>query len=61
MSRSRYWGTPLPIWRTEDGQEEKCIGSVKELCDEMQKALDAGVMTELPWKDFKPEDYQPLN
>jgi len=60
LSRSRYWGTPLPIWRTEDGQEEKCIGSVKELCDEMQKALDAGVMNELPWKDFKPEDYQPL-
>ncbi|HOT64255.1 MAG TPA: class I tRNA ligase family protein, partial [Dysgonamonadaceae bacterium] len=61
LSRSRYWGTPLPIWRTEDGQEEKCIGSVKELCDEMQKALDAGVMNELPWKDFKPEDYQPLH
>ena len=49
LSRSRYWGTPLPIWRTEDGKEEKCIGSVKELYQEMQKALDAGVMKELPW------------
>ncbi len=60
LSRSRYWGTPLPIWRTEDGKEEKCIGSVKELCDEMQKALDAGVMTELPWKDFDLKDYKAL-
>ena len=60
LSRSRYWGTPLPIWRTEDGREEKCIGSVKELCDEMQKALDTGVMTELPWKDFDLKDYKDL-
>ncbi|MEA4948682.1 MAG: isoleucine--tRNA ligase [Petrimonas sp.] len=60
LSRSRYWGTPLPIWRTEDGREEKCIGSVKELCREMQKALDAGVMTELPWKEFELKDYADL-
>ena len=53
LSRSRYWGTPLPIWRTEDGKEEKCIGSVKELYEEMQKAVDAGLMKEIPWKDFE--------
>ncbi len=52
LSRSRYWGTPLPIWRTEDGKEEKCIGSVEELCNEMKLALEAGVMTKLPWPDF---------
>ena len=45
LSRSRYWGTPLPIWRTEDGKEEKCIGSVKELCSEIEKAVKAGVMS----------------
>jgi isoleucyl-tRNA synthetase len=52
LSRSRYWGTPLPIWRTEDGKEEKCIGLVEELFSEMQKALDAGVMKKLPWEDL---------
>ncbi len=60
LSRSRYWGTPLPIWRTEDGQEEKCIGSVKELLDEMQKSLDAGIMTKLPWDNFALKDYKEL-
>lgn len=60
LSRSRYWGTPLPIWRTEDGKEEKCIGSVKELYEEMQKALDAGVMEKLPWKDVSLSDYKEL-
>ncbi|WP_165023375.1 isoleucine--tRNA ligase [Dysgonomonas sp. ZJ279] len=53
LSRSRYWGTPLPIWRTEDGKEEKCIGSIKELYAEMQKAVDAGLMKEVLWKDFE--------
>ena len=60
LSRSRYWGTPLPIWRTEDGKEEKCIGSVKELYAEMQKSLDAGVMVKLPWKDLDLNDYEDL-
>lgn len=45
LSRSRYWGTPLPIWRTEDGREEKCIGSIEELCLEIDKAVAAGVMS----------------
>ena len=54
LSRSRYWGTPLPIWRTEDGREEKCIGSVDELRKEIDKAVAAGVMKDNPYagKDF---------
>src|SRR5690606_36118519 len=46
LSRSRYWGTPLPIWRTEDGKEEKCIGSVEELQAEIAKAKAAGIKTD---------------
>ena len=46
LSRSRYWGTPLPIWRTEDGNEEICIGSVAQLCEEIEKSVKAGFMTE---------------
>ena len=49
LSRSRYWGTPLPIWRTEDGREELCIGSVEELRKEIDKAVAAGLMTENPY------------
>ena len=58
LSRSRYWGTPLPIWRTEDGKEEICIGSVKELYSEIEKAVAAGIMSSNPLKDkgFNPED-----
>ena len=58
LSRSRYWGTPLPIWRTEDGREEICIGSVKELYQELEKAVAAGIMPSNPLKDkgFDPED-----
>jgi len=49
LSRSRYWGTPLPIWRTEDGREEICIGSVKQLREEIDKAVAAGFMKENPY------------
>ncbi|MCR5003588.1 MAG: isoleucine--tRNA ligase [Bacteroidales bacterium] len=58
LSRSRYWGTPLPIWRTEDGKEEKCIGTIKELYAEIEKAVAAGFMTSNPFKDkgFDTED-----
>ena len=58
LSRSRYWGTPLPIWRTEDGKEEKCIGSVKELYAEIEKAVSAGIMKSNPFKEkgFNPDD-----
>lgn len=62
LSRSRYWGTPLPIWRSEDG-EEICIGSVEELYNEIEKAVAAGVMTHNPLKDkgFVPGDYSQAN
>ena len=49
LSRSRYWGTPLPIWRTEDGKEEICIGSVNELRNEIEKSIKAGFMKENPY------------
>jgi len=57
LSRSRYWGTPLPIWRTEDGIEEICIGSVEELISEIEKSIVSGFMTENPFKNFKVGEY----
>lgn len=58
LSRSRYWGTPLPIWRSEDGKEEKCIGSVSELYDEIELSCKAGIMKENPLRrlHFDPSD-----
>ena len=63
LSRSRYWGTPLPIWRTEDGEEEKIISSYAELYDEIEKAVEAGVMDSNPLKEkgFVPGDYSKEN
>ncbi|MDD3489963.1 MAG: isoleucine--tRNA ligase [Paludibacter sp.] len=61
LSRSRYWGTPLPIWRTEDGSEEICIGSVEELMGEIEKSIAAGFMTENPYKNFKVGEYTAEN
>ncbi|WP_282039734.1 isoleucine--tRNA ligase [Saccharicrinis aurantiacus] len=61
LSRSRYWGTPLPIWRTEDGTQEKCIGSVEELVTEINKAVDAGVMAKSPYGEFKAGDFSKEN
>lgn len=63
LSRSRYWGTPLPIWRTEKGDEELCIGSVEQLYNEIEKSVAAGIMASNPLKDkgFVPCDYSKAN
>ena len=61
LSRSRYWGTPLPIWRTEDGTEEICIGSIAELFDEIDKSVKAGFMKANPWPNHKTGDYSKAN
>jgi isoleucine--tRNA ligase len=61
LSRSRYWGIPLPIWRTEDTKEEKIIGSVEELITEINKSVAAGLMQENPFKDFKVGDMSEAN
>ena len=61
LSRSRFWGTPLPIWATEDRSELKCIGSIEELIAEIEKAVAAGVMTENPYKNFKVGDMSKEN
>ncbi|MGH2665506.1 isoleucine--tRNA ligase [Flavobacterium sp.] len=61
LSRSRYWGIPLPIWRTEDGTEEILVGSVEELYNEIEKAIQAGVETVNPFKGFKIGDMSEEN
>ena len=61
LSRSRYWGIPLPIWRTEDGSEELFIGSVEELMTEIQKSIAAGLMKENPYQGFVPGDMSKEN
>ena len=61
LSRSRYWGIPLPIWRTEDGKEEICIGSVEELKAEMTKSVAAGYMPKAIFEDFTVGDFSEKN
>ncbi len=61
LSRSRFWGTPLPIWATEDRSEIKCIGSVEELIADIEKSIAAGNMTENPYKNFKVGDFSKEN
>lgn len=61
LSRSRYWGTPLPIWQTEDGQEQKCIGSVEELKNEVEKSVSAGLMKVNTYADFQVGDFSSEN
>ncbi|MCH5327226.1 MAG: class I tRNA ligase family protein, partial [Duncaniella sp.] len=63
LSRSRYWGTPLPIWRTEDAKEEMCIQSVEQLYKEMDRAVEAGYMKSNPYRDlgFEPGNYDKAN
>ena len=68
LSRSRFWGTPLPIWRTEDRMEEKCIGSVEELNQEIEKSIKAGNMKKNPLaekgfqvNDFSKENYEKID
>lgn len=61
LSRSRYWGIPIPIWRTEDGTEATCIGSVEELVKEIEKAIAAGIMESNPFNDFEPGNMSDSN
>jgi isoleucyl-tRNA synthetase len=59
LSRSRFWGTPLPIWRTEDGTEEICIGSIAEMEAEMKKAIEKGFMQKSPWEGKEIDLHRP--
>ena len=61
LSRSRFWGIPLPIWRTEDGTEEICIGSIEELIDAIQSSVEAGFMENNIFSDFKVNDFSEEN
>ena len=61
LSRSRFWGIPIPIWRTEDGSEERCIGSVEELAKACAESVEAGLMNENPLADFKAGDMSKEN
>jgi isoleucyl-tRNA synthetase len=61
LSRSRFWGTPLPIWTTQDKQEQICIGSIEQLYNEIEKAVFAGVMKKNPYKKFVPNDFSKEN
>ena len=61
LSRSRFWGIPLPIWRTEDGTEERCIGSIEELKTACDEAVSAGVMSANPFASFTPGDMSDSN
>ena len=61
LSRSRYWGIPLPLWQTEEGDETICIGSVEELVNEINKSVEAGFMTENPYASFEPGNMDEAN
>ncbi len=61
LSRSRYWGIPLPIWRTEEGDEELCIGSLKQLKEEIARSVSAGIMSTDPYATFDPVDMGDAN
>lgn len=61
LSRSRFWGTPLPIWVNEEGTEKKCIGSAEELIREIERSVTAGLMDESPYPDFVPGDFSKEN
>ena len=61
LSRSRFWGTPLPIWMSENKQETKCIGSIEELKTEIEKSIKIGFMNKNPLSDFKPNDFSNKN
>ena len=61
LSRSRYWGIPLPIWSSEDGKETKVIGSVKELYNEVEKSVKSGFMKQNPFSDFEVDNFSESN